>query len=105
MGAPDATFGGSIQRTTLGFAGGTGGYAYSFVDAGQSHVLYAISGESGLARSGEILADADLDRTRHDRACDSGTLIESDDVAVLAKVRAWGPNERLESKGLPPQGP
>lgn len=105
IGAPDATFAGSIQRTTLGFAGGTGGYAYSFVDGGQSHVLYAISGESGLARSGEILADTDLNRTMHDRACDAGSLIESDDLAVLRRVRAWGPNARLESKGLPPQSP
>src|SRR5579859_3281981 len=36
---------GAFARTHLGFAGNTGGYAYTFVNNGYKYVVYSISGE------------------------------------------------------------
>jgi hypothetical protein len=97
---PDVVHAGLFQRTSLTYAGGTGGYAYSFEHGGQTRVLYSISGEEQLARSGELVMEDDTVPVT-DAPCDPGSLIETDDLAALRHVRGWPAHAHLERHGLP----
>lgn len=96
----ELTHAGPFQRTSLAYAGGTGGYAYSFEHSGQTRVLYSVSGEEQLARSGELVIENGTVPVT-DAVCEPGSLTETDDIAVLRHVRSWPPHARLERHGLP----
>lgn len=113
IGAPDITIsredaagsGALFERTPLTFAGGTGGYAYSFEQSGQVQILYSISGSNGLERQGWMLTDAAVSTAAVDHVCASGTVVQSDDIDMLRQVRRWPAQPRLATNGLPPVVP
>ena len=98
---PSLDYSHGFERTSLTYAGGTGGYGYSFRLEDRMHVLYAISGEGQLGRAGVLQTNADATAAILDRACDPGTVVESDDLAVIGQTRTWPSNARLEKHGLP----
>lgn len=77
-----------FHRTPLTFAGATGGYAYSFRNAGTTYALYSVSGNDGLARAGVAVLDAD-GRKIADLPCDLETLRETDSLDAIRATRAW----------------
>lgn len=113
LGHPDIDFAHDItgevethfERTRLGFAGNTGGYAYSAGQGDEVHILYSISGANGLERQGVMVTDRNVERALSDRACASGSVIESDDPTLLKRVAGWPVQSRLEKSGLPPAVP
>ena len=94
-----------FERTSLTFAGGTGGYAYSAGQGDEVHVLYSISGDNGLERQGAMLTDRNVERALSDRPCIPGSIIESDEPELLKVVSGWPSQVRLEKRGLPPRSP
>lgn len=94
-----------FERTRLGFAGNTGGYAYSAGQGDEVHVLYSISGANGLERQGVMVTDRNVERALSDRACAPGSVIESNDPTLLRRVASWPAQSRLEKSGLPPATP
>ncbi|GAB6197118.1 hypothetical protein [Lysobacter xanthus] len=93
-GAVDASF----HRTSLLFAGATGGYAYSFDVTSTTYALYSISGDAGLARAGVAVFNRSGQKIA-DLACAMETLEESDSVDVIRVTREWSPDPRV-AKGL-----
>lgn len=93
---------GAFRRTHLGFAGNTGGYAYSFDDGGRTHVLFSVSGSQGLSRQGIVtLPDGTASpSTAHD--CKPGTAIETQDERVIDRTLRWKSDPRVERMALPP---
>lgn len=94
-----------FERTRLRFAGNTGGYAYSAGQGDEVHILYSISGADGLERQGVMVTDRNVESALSDRACASGSVVESDDPTLLKRVAAWPAQSRLEKSGLPPTTP
>jgi hypothetical protein len=95
--------GGRFKRSHLGFGGGSGGFAYSFEDAGRKHIVYSISGE-GLEDQGVIVAAAtDLAKADSALACDKGSVIEDEDDALFKYTMSWPKDEGIEKNGLPPK--
>lgn len=97
---PELTHSGPFRRTSLAYAGGTGGYAYSFEHDGQTRVLYSVSGEEHLARSGELVLE-DGAVPVADAPCEPVSLTETDDLAALQHVRSWPAHAHLARHGLP----
>lgn len=94
---------GRFKRSHLGFGGGSGGFAYSFEDAGRKHIVYSISGE-GLEDQGVIVAAAqDLAKADSALACEKGSVIEDEDDALFKYTMSWPKDEAIEKNGLPPK--
>lgn len=89
-----------FSRTYLALAGGSGGYAYSFVDAGAKHVLYSISGKNGLERQG-VLAVDDSGKVLATLRCQPGTFVEDDAVVLRTLIKALPADESIAQRGLP----
>ena len=95
----------TFARTPLTFAGGTGGYALSVSRGDEVHVIYSISGDGQLLRQGVMRTDVNVERVLADTECRPGSVVESEDVAILHAVRAWPAQPRLEQAGLPSTKP
>jgi hypothetical protein len=89
-----------FSRTYLALAGGSGGYAYSFVDAGVKHVLYSISGKNGLERQGALAVDAS-GNVLATLKCKPGTFVEEDAVVLRTLVKVLPADESIAQRGLP----
>ncbi|MEH6420834.1 hypothetical protein [Pseudomonas sp. CGJS7] len=94
---------GRFKRSHLGFGGSTGGFAYSFEDAGRKHVFYSISGEQGLEDQGVIVAPVAAAATKADSAvaCEKGSVIEDEGDALFKYTMSWPKDEAIEKHGLP----
>jgi hypothetical protein len=91
----------TFERTPLTFAGGTGGYALSVSRGDEVHVIYSISGDGQLLRQGVMRTDVNVERVLAHTECRPGSVVESEDGAILDAVRAWPAQQRLEQAGLP----
>lgn len=109
LGKPELTFPsmrsppmrGGFKRAHLMFAGNTGGYAYSFVNADTKYIVYSIAGANGLADSGVVVTPANSRRVIATLACDSGTLTEAASDQIDELDRLLERDEDLETRGLP----
>lgn len=90
-----------ITRTTLGFAGNTGGYAYAFEEHGTKRILYAISGTEGMEEQGLIVIGADASAPAKSHACLPGTFRNPDDAAVSDVTARWPEDASIARHGLP----
>lgn len=91
-----------FRRTQLGFAGSTGGYAYSFENAGYRYVVYSISGEEGLEDQGVLVTTRDDPRTAiTSLSCRKGSVVEDDGSGLLDLTLGWPGDPDLERHGLP----
>lgn len=110
LGAPEVEFASDpsgetetrFRRTPLTYAGSTGGYAYSAGQGDEIYVLYSISGDGGLERQGMLVTDVNVERAILDRACMPGSVVESGNRDLRARIATWPAEERLEKSGLPP---
>jgi hypothetical protein len=95
----------AFERTPLTYAGGTGGYAYSIDQEGQTRILYSISGDDHIERQGEMTTNTDASEALSDHPCRPDRVTESDDMDVLRLVRRWPARPALERHGLPSAAP
>lgn len=92
-----------FKRTQLGFAGNTGGYAYSFEDAGRKRIFYSVSGERGLEEQGVLTVSGDGGKAESALSCEPGSVVESEDTPLFKFTRTWDRDERIDRQGLPPR--
>ena len=90
----------NFRTSVLGYAGGTGGNAYSFVKDGTQYILFYLSGAS-LENAGvivkpvnQIYASAELD-------CRPSTASHALDDDLLDITNSWGTDPELDGKALP----
>ncbi len=100
-GAGGAAASGGFRRTSLGFAGNTGGYAYSFTQRGHDYVVYSVSGARGLSEQGVMVAAGEPRKLVARLPCARGSVVENEDEAVFDLVRAWPADPQIQRHGLP----
>ncbi len=91
----------AFRRTFLGFAGNTGGYAYSFVNAGYKYIVYLISGERAFREGGVIVQPSGSAKAETTLSCRSAAIIETDDDALIDATFRLETDPQIESTGLP----
>lgn len=92
-----------FKRTQLGYAGNTGGYAYSFDDGGRKHIFYSISGAYGLEDHG-VMVVVDVPATPETvLACEKNSVIETESDALFKFTDSWDHDPHIDKHGLPPQ--
>lgn len=91
----------SFKRTQLGFAGNTGGYAYSFEDGGRKRIVYSISGEGGQEERGLISVGSGADPSANVLTCEPSSVVDDLDDALFKFTRSWGRDEAIDRGGLP----
>ena len=90
-----------FRRTHLGYAGSTGGYAYSFVNGGIKYVVYSISGAHELQAHGVIVTRDDSRKPLASYDCRERTVIESSDENLIDLTMDWSEDEVILREGLP----
>lgn len=81
----------AFHRTSLMFAGATGGYTYSFRNAGVRYAMYSVSGDEGLQRAGVVVVDPSGKRVA-DLKCTPDSLEETVSPEVIRAIRQWTPD-------------
>ena len=90
-----------FKRTQLGFAGNSGGYAYSFEDGGRKRIFYSISGEKGLQEQGVLTASGDAVKAEAFVACEPGSVVDDIDDTLFKFTRGWDRDAAIDRGGLP----
>jgi hypothetical protein len=90
-----------FRRTHLGYAGSTGGYAYSFVIRGIKYVVYSISGANALQEHGVIVTRDDSRKPLASYGCSERTVVESSDKNLVDLTMEWSEDEVIRREGLP----
>ena len=101
----NAASGKPLRRSHLGFAGGTGGYAYSFEHEDAKYIVYSISGAEAFQRAGVLIAPLNGAHNPDDRPCEQGSLSETEDVALIKSTLSLLSDPDIERKGLPEPAP
>lgn len=91
----------AFSRTHLGFAGNTGGYAYSFANAGYKYIVYSISGTGALREGGVIVQPSTSTKPATRLTCHSAAITETSDDALIDATLRLKQDPRIESSGLP----
>jgi hypothetical protein len=89
-----------FSRAFLGFPGGTGGYAYSFVNEGMKYIVYFMSG-AGFDRGGVIVQKSGELRATSKATCAKGMIEEFTGDALLDETLKWKVDEDIHIHGLP----
>lgn len=97
----DAASDNPLRRSHLGFAGGTGGYAYSFEHEDAKYIVYSISGAEALQRAGVLIAPLSGAQKADGRPCEQGSLLETEDVALIKSTLLLPSDPDIEREGLP----
>lgn len=91
--------GAALNRTYLVFAGGTGGYAFSFHHGGYEYITYSISGQR--THDGGVLVRRDhMGRAETKLECKPNEIVESKNDALIRESLDLKPESDLSS-GLP----
>lgn len=92
-----------FKRTQLGFAGNTGGYAYSFEDGGRKRIFYSVSGEMGLEEQGVIVVADGAEKPETALSCEKDSVVRNEDNVLFKFTRSWDRDAQLDKRGLPPR--
>jgi hypothetical protein len=101
--AEDTGPGDGLKRSHLAFAGGTGGYAYSFVVGPSKFIVYSISGAENLEKAGVVTHPLKNPGQARELRCKRGSMIETDDMRLIKRTLALPEDPDLES-GVPGLG-
>ena len=89
-----------FKRAFLSYAGGTGGYAYSFINGQYKYIVYSVSGagvdDGGVRvrRTGDLRAIADM-------KCRQGKKTEVSSGDIFHITLKWKSDPDIENHGLP----
>ncbi|MGJ7904668.1 hypothetical protein [Lysobacter sp. 1R34A] len=92
-----------FKRTQLGFAGNTGGYAYSFEDGGRKRIFYSVSGEMGLEEQGVMVVADGAEKPETALTCEKDSVVRNEDNVLFKFTRSWDRDAQLDKRGLPPR--
>jgi hypothetical protein len=85
----------------LGYPGGVGGYAYSFVRNEIKYVVYYMSGKYGYTDGGVIVQKLGSLFASADMECSEGKISEASNNSLLDETRKWKVDNNLEGHPLP----
>jgi hypothetical protein len=85
--------------TRLFYAGGTFGYAHSFLNEGYKYILYSIEGTN--TRSGLLVQRDGQRRAAREMVCQPSTLVETKDTELVRITSEWKADADIEAHGLP----
>jgi len=100
---PAANAPAEFTRTHLGFGGNTGGYAYSFTNAGFKYVVYSVSGSNNLQDGGLVVLKDGQDKPVKQSACQAGKVTDTDDDALIDATLKLKSDPAIEKNGVPGQ--
>lgn len=89
-----------FMRTHLFLPGATGGYVYSFANAGFKYYLYSISG-TGREEQGVVVTAPGEEHALSELSCDPRSVTESTDPRVFDAARSWREDADIRDHGLP----
>jgi len=89
-----------FTHSFLMYAGGTGGYAYSFINKEIKYIVYSISGAGFDIGGVAVQKDGEL-RTMSDMKCVKGMIKEESDQALLDETLKWKVDDDVHGHGLP----
>lgn len=91
-----------FARTLLTFAGGTGGYAYSFSKADFKYIVYDVSG-AGFESGGLMVQKTGSDKPVVNLQCRKGAIVANPQLnkGVPDKASGWPSDQEIERHGLP----
>jgi hypothetical protein len=98
--AADQNIAGPFTHTHLTFAGGTGGYAYSFMNGEIKYILYSVSG-AGFQYGGVLVQRAGSLRAMADMKCETDRITETDDNDLTDVTLKWKRDDDIAQHGLP----
>jgi hypothetical protein len=90
----------AFKRTLLMYPGGTGAYAYSFVQEDFKYVIYAISG-AGLDTGGIVIKRENALRALATLECAQNKLEETSNESLFDETLKWPIDSELHGHGLP----
>ena len=90
----------TFRSSHLGYAGASGGNAYSFANGGDKYILYSVSGP-GFDRAGVLVQHVGELRASADLGCRAGTAADALKGDALARTMKWGDDPQLTQHGLP----
>lgn len=91
----------AFSRTHLGFAGNTGGYAYSFANAGYKYIVYSISGAGASREGGVIVQPSTNAKAETKLTCRSKAITETRDASLIDVTSRLKKDPQIEASGLP----
>lgn len=107
-GAPELRFPASghadnaaFSRTHLGFAGNTGGYAYSFANAGYQYIVYSVSGAKSSRDGGVIVQPLAGAKAATRLRCRASAIVETSDDALIDATLRLKKDPKIQASGLP----
>lgn len=91
----------AFSRTHLGFAGNTGGCAYSLANAGYKYIVYSISGRHAARKGGVIVQPSTSTKAATGLTCRSIAISETDDDSLIDASLRLKKDPQIQSIGLP----
>lgn len=92
---------GAFNRTHLGFAGNTGGYAYSFANGGYKYIVYSISGAQSSRDGGVIVQPLTGGKAATKMSCRTTAITETSDESLIDATLNLKKDSKIQANGLP----
>jgi hypothetical protein len=89
-----------FTRTFLTYAGGTGGYAYSFSRQGYKYIVYSISG-TDINKAGVEVQKLDNGKIVADIKCQPGKVVDAADENLIRETLKWPVDTDIDGHGVP----
>ena len=91
----------AFSRTHLGFAGNTGGYAYSFSNSGYKYIVYSVSGAESSRDGGVIVQPLTGTKPATKLSCRTTAMTETSDDSLIDATLRLKKDPKIQASGLP----
>ncbi|WP_152624889.1 hypothetical protein [Xanthomonas sp. GPE 39] len=91
---------GGLTHSFLGYAGGTGGYAYSFVNGNVKYIIYSVSGKYGFNAGGVLVQEVGDIKALVEMKCAKGDIKEDLDESLLKETLNFKIDEDISGRAL-----
>jgi hypothetical protein len=92
---------GEFLHSFLGYPGGTGGYAYSFVKNEVKYMIFYISGAYGYIDGGVAVQKSGSPNALANMKCSKGKINTTSNHSLLDETRKWKMDDDLEGHVIP----
>jgi hypothetical protein len=92
---------GAFLHSFLGYPGGTGGYAYSFVKNEIKYIVFYLSGAYGYVDGGVAVQKSGVANAMANMECSKGKIYTTQDDPLLNETIKWKTDDDLEGHVVP----
>ena len=93
---------GAFLHSFLGYPGGTGGYAYSFVEKGIKYMVFYLSGAYGYVDGGVTVQRLGVANAMTNMKCVKGEIHTTQNDLLINETMKWKTDNDLEGHVVPP---